>query len=157
MQMSTLSCTNEKGLLVSKWLQERQNLIVAFSSLCQIHPVKEESHPIVDLEEFCELLVDYLCRGHFEMYATLIQEIEHCPNSRLKIHPTLLDRILHSTEKARDFDRTYENATHYDNLEADLSALGENLAFRFEWEDELIQAYLEALPWQEEALSAKSA
>jgi regulator of sigma D len=156
MQMSTLSYVNE-GSLVNKWLKERQNLIVAFSSLCQIHPLKEESHPIVDLEEFCELLVDYLCRGHFEMYATLIQEIESCPSSQLKIHPTLLDRLLLSTEKARAFDRAYEDATSYDNLENDLSLLGENLAHRFEWEDELIQAYLEATTWQEETLSAKSA
>ncbi len=158
MQMGAISYFNEKNSHLEKWLKERQTLIVAFTHLCQTPPSEENSNTLqTSLEEFCELLVDYLCRGHFEMYTTLLQEIENCARRLIRIHPTLLDRLLLSTEQARAFDKAYEDAENFDNLERDLSLLGENLASRFEWEDELISAYLEASSWEMESQPAKSA
>src|SRR5690606_39419077 len=59
-------------LLIDRWLQERHALITAFHELhTGVEPVTRPA-----LQKFCQLLLDYVSAGHFEIYEQLIHEGE---------------------------------------------------------------------------------
>ncbi|MDH5423805.1 MAG: sigma D regulator [Gammaproteobacteria bacterium] len=109
------------------------------------------------LQEFCENLIDYLARGHFELYqrinngAERRQDIVELAN---KFYP----RISATTDYAVDFNDAYDQSLtkigSFDHYGERLSKLGEELAIRFELEDKLISSLLAASDDLPEALSA---
>lgn len=134
--------------LISRWLQERQNLIVHFCALSGIHEDRPASDSVIRrLDHFCELLVDYVSSGHFEVYYELIREAEEFADGSAEQAKSLLPRIIDSTQDAMSFHDKYEDAndtTPTDTLPQDLSQLGETLASRFDFEDRLIEVLHEA-------------
>ena len=60
------------NLLIDRWLQERQELVKAYAEL------QNGNQPLAvtagSLQQFCELLVDYVSAGHFEVYEQLTGE-----------------------------------------------------------------------------------
>lgn len=61
-------------LLIDRWLAERRDLLEAFDSV-----VRQQTIPAASaeaLQVFCELLVDYVSAGHFEVYEQLMGEAE---------------------------------------------------------------------------------
>ena len=64
--------------ILDKWLQQRQELIIEFCTITGVHDTSEISQTDTTqaLRHFCELMVDYVSAGHFEVYAHLIQEAE---------------------------------------------------------------------------------
>ena len=64
--------------LVRGWLQERQSLIVQMMGLTD--PVPGDSVPLAErLQAFCEVLMDYVSAGYFEVYDELLAEGEAGP------------------------------------------------------------------------------
>lgn len=134
--------------LISRWLQARQDLIVHFCALSGIHGDRPSSASVAKrLDHFCELLVDYVSAGHFEVYYELIREAEEYDDGSAEKAQALLPRIIDSTQLAMDFHDKYDSDSEpasHENLPADLSKLGETMAARFDYEDQLIDALHEA-------------
>lgn len=154
-------CTIEErwsgvGEMIDRWLQERQDLIVQFCALSGVHeysPKTDKCHR--RLQRFCQLLMDYVSSGHFEVYYQLIREAEEFKDGSAELAKSLFPYINATTEAAMDFNDTYGeisaesvNGTGADatslTLSKSLSKLGETMASRFELEDRLIDALHEA-------------
>lgn len=132
--------------LIGRWLRERQNLIVQFCALSGIHDSRPSAEATTKrLEHFCELLIDYVSAGHFEVYYELIREAEAFEDGSADLAKSLLPHIIDSTERAMNFHDTYADAkATSETLPEDLSKLGETLATRFDYEDQLIEVLHEA-------------
>ena len=126
--------------IIDHWLDERASLI---RILMDIRHTKVGEELDERLGEFCQLLVDYLSSGHFEVYQQLVAEGEAFSDSQLAEAQSLLPKIQISTDLALDFnDRfsdlpaaTVEDIRYFSDQ---VSKLGEALADRFELEDQMI-------------------
>ena len=91
------------------------------------------------MRRLCEVMVDYVSAGHFEVYEQLIQEGKEFEDTEgLKKAASLYQIIDETTEKLIDFNDKYEEIDDLSTLVNDLSATGEVLANRFEAEDQMI-------------------
>ncbi len=134
--------TNE---LIQHMLKERNQLI---SLLLQVSSEDSEDGAIqsdVDLDEFVQVLVDYIAAGHFGLYERIAEGKERrkaVSDLAVEIYP----RIQQTTQIALAFDEKYnpENKNKkLNHFQADLSKLGEELTTRIELEDQLIQLLLD--------------
>lgn len=130
--------------LIERWLQERQELIVLYCSITGINSASNNAERVLPkLRLFCQILVDYVSAGHFEVYQELIREAEDFKDGSEKFAEKLYPQIAISTEVALEFNDKYESALK-DNeslksLSANLSTLGEILVSRFDLEDQMIE------------------
>ncbi len=128
--------------LVGNLLKERQQLLVRFCQLAGLEPYTPDKPVATRLQEFCQILVDYLAAVHFELYTRLSDGRER-RQAVLKVAERHYPRLTVTTEHAVDFNDKYENinwSTVLETLPDDLSELGEVLAERFELEDKLFTA-----------------
>lgn len=130
--------------LVQGMLDERRQLL---SLLLDVSSVNADAPSAEDeelLEEFCQLLVDYIASGHFGLYERLAEGRER-RTSAAKLASDIYPQIERSTELALAFTERYKagNPTRFGpELTADLSRLGEFLSTRMELEDKLINALM---------------
>lgn len=88
-------------LLIDRWLQERHELINAFDQL----RVENSDDARKALVRFCELLLDYVSAGHFEIYEQLIGEAEAFGDERgIELARQIYPRIQVITEVALAFN-----------------------------------------------------
>lgn len=129
--------------LVSKITVERTEVLAQFCRLAGLDPFKDdrpEKPAQVLLQEFCQILVDYIAVGHFGLYERIVNGNERrrdLADLAQRIYP----RIAESTQIALDFNDKYDCEDHCEITEAlqkDLSKLGEDLAQRIELEDKLL-------------------
>ena len=131
--------------ILDGWLQQRQELIIEFCTISGVHDVDSQESFNSDnhLRHFCELMVDYISAGHFEVYDHLIQEAEELNDGKgMEVARHLYPKISQTTEHVLSFnDRfdAYQSGEAGLNLAADLSKLGETLVVRFELEDQLLE------------------
>jgi regulator of sigma D len=130
--------------IIDNWLAERQELLVQYYQVAGCAPYDRKDHALPDLAQiqaFCQIMLDYLSAGHFEIYDDLVQQCEKKGPESVKLAQSLYPRIAESTDLALDFNDKYADSNS-DNLledfDKDLSVLGEALEVRFELEDELI-------------------
>lgn len=126
--------------LLQRWLGDRQQLM---SLLCELSAVVKEGQHRAGvrqrLDRFCEILVDYVSAGHFEIYCELLDEGERFGARRCQEAAELYARIVPTTAVALDFNDHYLNGGSGRALVDELSHLGQVLASRFDWEDALIR------------------
>lgn len=128
--------------IIDHWLEERQQLISRFVELPALK-INEDLRP--KTEAFCDLLMDYLSSGHFEVYEQLLREGDEFDDGGLEKVQTLFPRIQESTDFALDFNDTCFNyldapcVRQIRDFAARLSSLGEVLEERFELEDRMIE------------------
>ncbi|MCR8922223.1 sigma D regulator [Dasania sp. GY-MA-18] len=125
--------------MIERWLEERQKLIVEFCAAGEDHKSAEQLHK--RLQNFCQLLVDYVCAGHFEVYYQLLREAEEFKDGSANIAQGLLPELNENTSIAMEFHDQYaetDPSTPLNDLSTKLSKLGETLELRFEIEDRLI-------------------
>ena len=127
--------------MVDKLLIERQEMLSLFCQLAGLEPYTSSSCDERSLRKFCQVLMDYMAFGHFEIY----ERIAHGEEKRasvIKVAEEVYGRVLEATEYAVAFNDKYDSSTKLENdqLEKDLSILGEELAIRVEMEDRLIAA-----------------
>ncbi|HRE30988.1 MAG TPA: Rsd/AlgQ family anti-sigma factor, partial [Candidatus Berkiella sp.] len=117
---------------ISTWLQERQECIVTLHHLCSYRPFTSAKAGCIlpMLNEFCELLMDYVSRGHFEIYEKLQFANELQTGISKKMPADWLTKLLVTTGTCLDFNDKYELTTHLGQLEMDLSKLALQLAQR---------------------------
>ncbi|WP_045856887.1 Rsd/AlgQ family anti-sigma factor [Teredinibacter purpureus] len=125
--------------IIDRWLGERQQVLVLY---CQLSEIIEEPSAVTGevLRSMCQLLVDYVSAGHFEIYDQLVQEArEFDDKPALTEAKILFTDVDKTTEYVLDFNDKYQEIDDLDSIETDLSKLGETLAHRFEAEDRAIE------------------
>ncbi|MEQ9545738.1 MAG: sigma D regulator [Marinobacter sp.] len=129
--------------LIDRWLKERQELLVHY---CELSGESDFSQTEALREKFvrlCEVLVDYVSAGHFEIYEQLIQEAREFNDGGLELAAKLYPRIAQTTETALNFNDRLDGKSLSERdvreLFDQLSELGEILESRFEMEDYLIE------------------
>jgi len=124
-------------------LGARKETLSLYTELVSLRPFNDEQDVSVVLQEFCETLMDYTASAHFQLYRFLEDGTERRSNVRdlaEKIYPD----ISNTTEQFLDFNDKYEveeKGQHLKALDKDLSSLGEILADRIVYEDQVISAF----------------
>lgn len=129
--------------LIKQWLKERQELIVLY---CKVDGLKEftpQDTPIaVKVQALCQVLIDYVSAGHFEIYDQLVREAEHFNDDYQERVSRVLPRIEASTALALEFNDRYASVAKCEkglkSLAKDLNTLGMVMVERFDLEDQLI-------------------
>lgn len=130
--------------VIDKWLTERQELLVLYCRIAGFSPYDKKDHALPDqlqIQNFCQILMDYLSAGHFEVYDDIAKACEQKGPHSQQLASELYPRISETTDTALDFNDKYAEVDKEDLLkdfDDDLSKLGEALELRFELEDELI-------------------
>jgi regulator of sigma D len=127
-------------LLIDRWLQERHELVLAYSVLSEAAQPAAANAP--EVQKFCQILVDYVSAGHFEVYEQLTSEAKAFGDVRgLELAKQIYPRIEAITEAALTFNDHCDSGGSADSasLSAELKRLGQMLHERFELEDCLIE------------------
>ncbi len=131
--------------LIQKLMSERAEMLVLYCRLAGLDTKGERRHaPAIRLlQEFCEVMVDYLAAGHFSLYERVVNG-----NERRQGFAQLADqgypRIAETTQAALDFNDKYDGKNGEElslSFDDDLSDLGELLANRIEVEDRLLKLF----------------
>jgi len=128
---------------VDKMVTERTEMLALYWRLAGLDPFADpgQREPLQKLlQEFCQILVDYIAAGHFGLYERLINGTER-RRSIAELAEQLYPRIAGTTQIALDFNEKYDCGEHCqipESFKTDLSKLGEELAVRIELEDKLI-------------------
>ena len=128
---------------ITSWLGDRQALISSYCDLSGVKAYSKSSTPSYkNLQAFCEQLVDYVSKGHFEIYQELQLEAQTFSLDQSQFQH-IYPKIEITTEIALEFNDKYDAEPEQlvqviPSLTRDLSKLGEAIALRFELEDQLI-------------------
>ncbi|RBW51174.1 sigma D regulator [Marinobacter sp. F3R11] len=129
--------------LIDRWLRDRQELLVHYCDLSGESDFSQTAALKQKFVRLCEVLVDYVSTGHFEIYEQLVREAREFNDGGLELAAKVYPQIEQTTEVALNFNdqlnegelSEHEVKTLFDEL----SRLGETLANRFEMEDFLIE------------------
>lgn len=126
--------------IIDRWLQERQEMIVAYTSLCDVNEFDEHNPEHCEgVKRLCQIIVDYASAGHFEVYDQLIQEGKDFEDEEALDKAEDLYKTIHATTQVLlDFNDKYEETDDLSSLGNDLSSVGQAFATRFEAEDKMI-------------------
>ena len=130
--------------MVDKWLAERQEMLVLYCQLAGLEPYTPDRSSKDLLRSFCQVMVDYIAFGHFEVYNRISQGDERRLRV-LQIAEEVYPKIAEVAEISVAFNDKYDTGDHeppLDQLDEDLSKLGAELASRIELEDRVVQALL---------------
>jgi regulator of sigma D len=124
--------------LLQRWLKERRDVLIKYTAIAA---TLDREMPVArineGIERLCQLLVDYVSAGHFEVFLALQKEAEIFADGSGEVANELIPNIGDTTEVILGFDEKYPAGDIVD-LDADLSLLGEVLESRFALEDRLI-------------------
>jgi regulator of sigma D len=126
--------------IIDRWLQERQDMLVQYCAIGALDQgAGNEEARGEKLRTLCQILVDYVSAGHFEIYDQLIKEgREFDDEEALHEAGHLFTIVDGTTEKLLDFNDKYLETDDLSSLDSDLSHLGETLEIRFSAEDRMI-------------------
>jgi len=125
-------------------LELRKKTFSLYTQLAALRPYKPDQGIQLVIQEFCETLVDYTASAHFQLYRFIDEGTERRTNV-LKISEDVYPNIADTTQQILDFNEKYDCEDHCDNLsnlDSDLSRLGEILADRILYEDQVIAALI---------------
>ncbi|MEY3017272.1 MAG: hypothetical protein RL336_407 [Pseudomonadota bacterium] len=126
----------EVDTLLDRWLTERTDLINAFHAASERPEDDLDSAP---LAKFCNILVDYVSAGHFEVFQKLVAEAKSFEDQQHIVEAlSILPEISATTEVALEFNDHFEAAQDKLALEIELATMRDVLATRFALEDRLI-------------------
>jgi regulator of sigma D len=132
---------------IKQLIAERNNVLSEFYNLAsQAEELKDRDALLDSLQEFCQDLVDYLATGHFEIYRR-IEEGDERRDEMLQLARDIYDKITGTTQIAIAFNDLYDISSSFDpsvmqQLPAQLSKLGQELATRIDLEDRFINTLL---------------
>lgn len=130
--------------MVRKLMDERTEMLALYCRLAGVDTAKNgrrHAPAAALLQEFCQVMVDYLAAGHFELYDRLVNGTERRRNLAA-LAEQVYPRIADTTQVALDFNDKYDGKNGLEMSMAfddDLSRLGEVLASRIEMEDKLLK------------------
>jgi regulator of sigma D len=130
--------------LIEDMLQERQQMLVLLWELSKFDFSVVDQTVRETLEDFQEILVDYIAAAHFGLYQRVAEGQER-RQTVLEKAREIYPRIERSTELAVEFSERYESAKDdliKTKLASDLSLLAEEITSRIDLEDQLILSML---------------
>lgn len=140
--VSTEQTRDQTNLVIQELVEQRSKVWSLYCSVAGMAPFQPEKTIEDLLEEFCEMLVDYISLGHFGVYQRIIDGKER-RRKIIDVAERLYPQIVLATESVLTFNDRYEKVTPamiLNHLADDLSVVGEQLATRIELEDELIES-----------------
>ncbi len=133
---------NRSRDLIKAMVVARKDTLSLYSRLGEFQPNGSNTAAVFDLlQRFCQALIDYTARAHFQLYRHIEEKTERRAEV-LDIAERIYPRIAELTQTIVDFNDKYDCEPHSDNLKKlsdDLSQLGMALADRIELEDQLIK------------------
>ncbi len=130
--------------VVDTWLAERRELLVKYCQLAGLPPFEANKNSLPDvsvINDFCQILVDYLSAGHFEVYDDIVQQCNNRNKESAELAERVYPLIADTTQPLVDFNDKYSNVPdgfEYQGFDLDLADVGSLLEQRMELEDELI-------------------
>jgi len=126
--------------LLTRWLKERRSLLGKYTEIAvSLDSQSDDEAMQLRQKALCDLLVDYVSAGHFEVFHELVNEAERFGDGSCALAEKLLPEIGATTEVILAYEEKYGVMAGYkDKVKRDLSALGEVLESRFVLEDQLI-------------------
>ena len=126
--------------LLTRWLRERREVLgkyteiaVGVTGLLDAEGLEERQ------KQLCQILVDYVSAGHFEVFHELVAEAESFEDGSSELATLVMPAIADTTELIMAYDEKYGDGSRREaKLKRDLSSLGEALESRFALEDQLI-------------------
>ena len=131
---------NEASALVERWIEDRRELLVEYCDLTEVTDFSDAAlNHEAKLEEFCELIVDYVSFGHFEIFIKLNESATLFANEEgVGLSQPILAKIQITTDQILNFNDKYTTTKDLETLIIDLASLGEVFVQRFADEDTLI-------------------
>ncbi len=142
--ITQLNRREQTSHFINELLEERTQVWNLYCSVAGVEPYHSEKSIDVQVQEFCQMLVDYISLGHFGIYQRIIDGNER-RRAIIEAAERLYPEIAHATEVALSFNDKYQSLSSTmtaKQLTKDLSVLGDQLATRIELEDELISTML---------------
>lgn len=126
--------------LLTRWLKERRELLGKYTEIVVALDSNSRGEGLAKRQgALCEVLVDYISAGHFEVFNELLNEAETFADGSGALAGQLMPAINDTTEVILAYEEKYGDGEIYpDTLRRDLSSLGELLESRFVLEDRLI-------------------
>ena len=143
--------------IINNWLLGRHKVLTAYCELAGVAPDNSKNKALPDhvyIKHFCQILMDYISAGHFEVFELVLNECQRNNLMHAITANELCSKIFTSTDFALHFNDKYADEMkieHLDEFDNNLSMLGKYLEKRFELEDKLI------LPVQSDYTSSLSA
>ena len=128
--------------VINELLEERQQVWSSYCAVAGLDSFPKDKSVEAMLDEFCQLLVDYISLGHFGIYQRITDGTER-RRKIIQVAEEVYSRIAETTDTAIEFNDKYQKWSGDEmlaGLNDDLSKLGEGLAARIEFEDKLIEA-----------------
>lgn len=128
-------------LTIDNWLNDRKAVLVAYCELAGLPPFQQKETALpstLDIKRFCQVLMDYISAGHFEIFENIVKKNGKCVETAKKIQT----KINLSTDVALNFNDHFADLhelTEMSEFDQQLSVLGGFLEQRFDLEDQLIQ------------------
>ena len=130
--------------IIESLIKSRTETLTQYKDVMSYKPFEMNDTLQEVLEDFCESVVDYSAKAHFNLYNYLEDKKER-RQSVLKIADSVYPQLVDNTQKILDFHDRYNSdvsAVDYDKLEGCLNSVGELLADRINLEDDVISALL---------------
>ena len=126
--------------ILTRWLRERREVLGKYTEIAvALDGVLGPDGASERQTALCEVLVDYVSVGHFEVFHELLAEAESFDDGSISLAQRVMPAIADTTEVIMAYDDKYgEGSGGEKKLKRDLSALGEALEARFALEDQLI-------------------
>jgi len=125
--------------LITELQNERHEVWSLYCHVAELKPFSTHDAVKNMLNRFSQLLIDYVSLGHFGLYQRLLAGNERRERV-LAVANAIYPEFSATTEAVIQFNDKYEHADpscFSDDLERDLSTLGESLAKRIDLEDQL--------------------
>ncbi|MDX1696790.1 MAG: Rsd/AlgQ family anti-sigma factor [Thiohalobacterales bacterium] len=123
-------------------VEARTETLALLAELADRQPFQPDASIEDALRKFCEALIDYTASAHFQLYRYLADNKER-RQSVLNIADQVYPRIVETTDTILRFNDKYETMSLENSIEflaVDLSNLGECIADRIQYEDQVIAA-----------------
>ncbi len=130
--------------IVDELRQERKEVWALYCQIADLKPFADSADLVLQLKSFSEILVDYVSLGHFGLFERVLSGTER-RNNILNIAREVYPEYSTTTDNVVAFNDQYDDTKikiNINNLETDLSRLGEALAKRMEIEDKLCSVLL---------------
>ena len=127
--------------LIAKLQKERQEVFSLYSNFAELMPFSANDAVKGLVTEFSQLLVDYVSLGHFGVYERVLSGNERRTRV-LSVAKEIYPEFAATTDAAISFNDKYDKVGKievFEDLEQDLSVIGENLAKRIDLEDRLCE------------------
>lgn len=130
--------------IIDSWLAARQELLVKYCKLAGLPPFDKRANVLPDtavVNDFCQILIDYLSAGHFEIYNDIVKQCQEHGSESATLADKIYPQITATTDDLVNFNDKYSSLDNNPDLEGfdtDLSVIGQILEARLELEDQLI-------------------